>query len=72
MTDDPDPLLHIFCDESRQTGNRHMVIGGVLVSAQDLLYYENRIRQFRIEENWQHKFKWENVPTKALILNKYV
>jgi len=71
MTDEPDPLLHIFCDESRQTGNQYMLIGGMLASSKDLLYYSEKIREFRIKEKWQHPFKWEKVPTKELILKKY-
>lgn len=72
MKDDPDPpLLHIFCDESRQTDSRYMLIGGVLLTSKDLMYYQDRIRQFRIEEKWTHPFKWEKVPTNESILGKY-
>jgi hypothetical protein len=72
MKDDPEPpLFHIFCDESRQTGSRYMVIGGMLVSSTDLPFYLEKIRKFRIDENWTHRFKWEKVPTKASLLSKY-
>ncbi|MFN8386715.1 MAG: DUF3800 domain-containing protein [Anaerolineales bacterium] len=73
MSDDENErqLLQIYCDESRQTGARYMVFGGVVISDSDLPAYQTRIADFRKQEKWFHPFKCENVATKDIILEKY-
>lgn len=64
-------LLQIYCDESRQTGARYMVLGGVVIADTDLPIYLRKIKEYREVEKWSHPFKWEKVPTKDIILAKY-
>lgn len=55
------PLIHVYCDESSQTKNRFMVIGGIWIPAKNISSFDNKINQFRDEHNMINELKWGKV-----------
>ena len=41
------PLLHVYCDESRQTQDRYMVFGGVIVHATAVEAFNQAMKLWR-------------------------
>jgi hypothetical protein len=54
-------LVHVFCDESRTSGDRYMVFGGIIVPHSHVTRIKDEINKFREEKGWFHEFKWEKV-----------
>jgi len=44
-------LYHIYCDESRQSKDRYMVLGGILLPASNVELFNQTFKEFRITEN---------------------
>lgn len=54
-------LHHIYCDESRQTAHRYMVLGGLIVPADEEPVVASRIGAFRNEWRMSAELKWTKV-----------
>jgi hypothetical protein len=52
---------HIYCDESRQTKERFMVLGGIMARAASIERIENTMRLFRTKHNMFAELKWTKV-----------
>lgn len=62
----PGRFLHIYCDESRQTADRYMVIGGVIAQREDELLFTQDMRLFRQSHNMRSELKWTKVSDQKL------
>ncbi len=54
-------LYHIYCDESRQTEERYMALGGILITERRAMELEESVRKFRTECNMHAEMKWGKV-----------
>jgi len=59
-------LYHVYCDESRQTADRYMIIGGVIVAARDLPVLQQALQLFRRAHNLTKELKWTKVTDQKL------
>lgn len=59
-------LYHIYCDESRQTQDRYMVFGGIIVPSGNIKQFEEAIALFRSTNNMMGELKWSKVSTQKL------
>jgi hypothetical protein len=59
-------LLHIYCDESRQSQDRYMVLGGIVIRAKMVDSFNSTMTKFREEENMKSELKWSKVTTQKL------
>ena len=42
-------FYHIYCDESRQSKDRYMVLGGVIIDAKHVSRFHEIMHAFRVE-----------------------
>jgi uncharacterized protein DUF3800 len=63
-------IIHVYCDESRQTKERFMVLGGLAISAKKLPEFNASIAQCRAEERMPVEFKWTQTRGKRLMAYK--
>lgn len=61
---------HIYCDESRQTKDRFMVIGGIIIAEEHVGLFNQTMENFRQEENMRAELKWPKVTNQKL--SKYL
>ncbi len=62
MIDDPQGrFLHIYCDESRQTADRYMVIGGIIAQRENETSFAEAMKLFRQGQNMHAELKWTKV-----------
>lgn len=54
-------LLHIYCDESRQTADRYMVIGDVITTRQNEQLFGEAMSLYRQGNNMYSELKWTKV-----------
>lgn len=54
-------LLHIYCDESRQTADRYMVIGGIITTRQNEQPFSEAMSLYRQSNNMYSELKWTKV-----------
>lgn len=54
-------VYHVYCDESRQTNERFMVLGGILVTGQGVEGIEKQIMQCRDDTKMHAELKWGKV-----------
>ena len=54
-------LNHIYCDESRQTAHRYMVLGGLILHADEAPVVASSIGAFRNEWMMSAELKWTKV-----------
>lgn len=54
-------FLHIYCDESRQTADRYMVLGGIIALREDEDAFQKAMQLFRQSNNMRAEFKWTKV-----------
>lgn len=54
-------LYHIYCDESRQSKDRFMIIGGIIIPAESVQNFEATMQQYRAEQNMHAELKWSKV-----------
>jgi uncharacterized protein DUF3800 len=52
---------HIYCDESRQSQDRFMVLGGIIVPEDNISVMEKTMAKFRVEEGVHQELKWGKV-----------
>jgi len=57
---------HIYCDESRQTKDRYMVIGGIIIPEENVDIFNQTMEKFRQEENMRAELKWSKVTNQKL------
>lgn len=62
-------LLHIYCDESRQTADRYMVIGGIVALRDDEQRFAEAMTLYRHSQNMHAELKWTKVSDQKL--NEY-
>lgn len=58
--------LHIYCDESRQTADRYMIIGGLIVSREHEVRVQQAIHSYRIDNQMYAELKWTKVSDQKL------
>lgn len=58
--------LHIYCDESRQTADRYMVIGGLIVSREHEVRVQQAVQSYRIDNQMYAELKWTKVSDQKL------
>jgi len=49
MSDTP-KLINVYCDESRQSGHRYMVLGGIWIAQEKEIEFNNLCHKFRSQE----------------------
>jgi hypothetical protein len=54
-------IYHIYCDESRQTKDRFMVYGGIILSERYANQFHETLCQFRKDYNMMRELKWTKV-----------
>jgi len=59
-------FLHIYCDESRQTADRYMVIGGLIARREDCPLFEQAMLLYRQSQNMFSELKWTKVSNQKL------
>lgn len=59
-------VYHIYCDESRQTRDRFMVLGGLILRVDDVLLFNQTIQKFREETKMYAELKWTKVSRSKL------
>jgi hypothetical protein len=57
----PKRFLHIYCDESRQTADRYMVLGGLITLRENEAGFQQAMNLFRQSRNMQAELKWTKV-----------
>jgi len=51
-------LYHIYCDENRQTQDRYMVIGGIIVPFDNVALFNDAMKLYRETNNMMAELKW--------------
>jgi hypothetical protein len=59
-------IYHIYCDESRQTKERYMLLGGIIVNVENLEEVENSVQKYRDANTMFAEIKWTKVSRKFL------
>ena len=59
-------VYHIYCDESRQSKDRYMVLGGVVLPAENVDEFNATMHKFRIEQKMFAELKWTKVSNQKL------
>jgi hypothetical protein len=59
-------IYHIYCDESRQTKDRYMVLGGLIIEQTELAEFKNTMQRYRRVENMHAELKWNRVSNQKL------
>lgn len=59
-------FLHIYCDESRQTADRYMVIGGVILTREMEEQFAQTMSLYRAGNNMHAELKWSKVSNQKL------
>jgi hypothetical protein len=54
-------FLHIYCDESRQTADRYMVLGGIVTSRETEPRFAETMALYRESQNMHAELKWTKV-----------
>jgi hypothetical protein len=52
---------NIYCDESRQTKDRFMVLGGLIIEQSDVPKFDSTMKKFRVEQKMHAELKWTKV-----------
>jgi hypothetical protein len=59
-------FLHIYCDESRQTADRYMVIGGLITMRENEEAFMQAMSLYRQSNNMNSELKWTKVSDQKL------
>lgn len=59
-------FLHIYCDESRQTADRYMVIGGLIAARENEDAFMQAMNLYRQSNNMKSELKWTKVSGQKL------
>jgi hypothetical protein len=54
-------FINIYCDESRQTADRYMVLGGLITLRDDEDAFQKAMQLYRQSNNMQAELKWTKV-----------
>jgi hypothetical protein len=54
-------VLHIFCDESRQSKDRYMVLGGIIIPKENIPAFNATMANYRARYNMHSELKWSKV-----------
>lgn len=54
-------IYHIFCDESRQTNHRYMVLGALIIEQEEIDKFNKTMLEFRDKTNMHDELKWSKV-----------
>ncbi len=54
-------FLHIYCDESRQTADRYMIIGGIITDRDHEPGFAEMMALYRQSQNMRAELKWTKV-----------
>jgi len=57
---------YIFCDESRQSQHRYMILGGIIINSKYIETFNNTMQKFRHDFNMKAELKWTKVSTDKL------
>jgi len=60
------PVFHIYCDESRQSEHRFMVLGGLVIRATNVPNFNATMAKYRAETNMHAELKWTKVSPQKL------
>lgn len=58
--------LHIYCDESRQTADRYIVIGGIIVPRMHEARVQLALQSYRTDNQMNAELKWTKVSDQKL------
>lgn len=59
-------IYHIYCDESRQSKDRFMVIGGIIIPSDSVNEFSQTMQKFRTEQKMFAELKWSKVTNQKL------
>ena len=59
-------FIHIYCDESRQTSERYMVLGGVIINRDFAPHFQGMFDEYRDVHRMHAELKWKKVSTQKL------
>lgn len=62
-------FINIYCDESRQTADRYMVLGGLITTRENEVAFQQAMHLFRQSNNMWAEFKWTKVSNQKI--NEY-
>ena len=54
-------VYHIYCDESRQSKDRFMVIGGIIIPSDSVDEFSQTMQKYRTEQKMYAELKWSKV-----------
>lgn len=54
-------IYHIFCDESRQTKDRFMVIGAIIINQNSIDIFNDTMKRYRAECKMTKELKWSKI-----------
>ena len=57
---------HVYCDESRQCGDRFMVLGGIVIPSGNVPVFEKSMSKFRSETKMHAELKWRKVSNQKI------
>lgn len=59
-------VFNIYCDESRISGDRYMVIGGLILNSKSLGELKYRIGEYRETYGMLYELKWSKISKNRL------
>ena len=59
-------IYHIYCDESRQSKDRFMVIGGTIIPSGNVEQFNKTMQKYRTEQKMFSELKWSKVTNQKL------
>lgn len=59
-------IYHIYCDESRQSKDRFMVIGGTIIPSDNVEQFNKTMQKYRNEQKMFSELKWSKVTNQKL------
>ena len=60
-------ILQITCDESRQTKDRFMILGGLVIENNNIEMFEKTMHKYRRETKMFAELKWSKVSSQKYI-----
>lgn len=59
-------IYHVYCDESRQSKDRFMVIGGTIIPSSNVGQFTQTMQKYRAEQRMFSELKWSKVTNQKL------
>src|SRR5260370_20558605 len=59
-------IHHIYCDESRQSDERFMVLGGIIIPEASIEIVRDTMRKYRDTEHMHAELKWTKVTNQKI------